>query len=221
MSSLVNRVETGSACFRDTLSGETDRLRFLILRPWRIRRSGSRGGGQFACAPAKATSALYPDQQPVATPAPLPTSEQMNLRWVVVAVLRPCAFALKLADLSNRKSYFWNRLHPVIGTASRWSRQTIIIRNWNLVYFQLRGCTHKTILFRVRSYLLVFRTYYLKIVYIIPLFVNAVKFHQDNYRCSKSLWLNGRASDYGSEGCRFESCQGCFSRIKIQGQRSC
>ena len=28
--------------------------------------------------------------------------------------------------------------------------------------------------------------------------------------CFTSLWLNGRASDYGSEGCRFESCQGCF-----------
>jgi hypothetical protein len=25
-----------------------------------------------------------------------------------------------------------------------------------------------------------------------------------------SVWLNGRASDYGSEGCRFESCHGWF-----------
>ena len=25
-----------------------------------------------------------------------------------------------------------------------------------------------------------------------------------------SVWLNGRAPDYGSGGCRFESCHGCF-----------
>ena len=37
---------------------------------------------------------------------------------------------------------------------------------------------------------------------------------------SKSVWLNGRASDYGSEGCRFESCHGCFfpfSETKAEG----
>ena len=27
---------------------------------------------------------------------------------------------------------------------------------------------------------------------------------------TQSVWLNGRAPDHGSGGCRFESCHGCF-----------
>ena len=34
------------------------------------------------------------------------------------------------------------------------------------------------------------------------------KFLEISY--NTSLWLNGRALDYESRGCRFESCQGCF-----------
>ncbi len=34
-------------------------------------------------------------------------------------------------------------------------------------------------------------------------------------------WLNGRALDLGSNGCRFESCRDrCFSPITIKGDRS-
>ena len=33
------------------------------------------------------------------------------------------------------------------------------------------------------------------------------------------MWLNGRAPDYGSGGCRFESCHGCIFQ-RLLGQRA-